>query len=80
MRSETPSARLIIADDQALIREGIQAMLESEPDLEVVGEATNGQEALELCRKLCPATPSAPPDAAPSGTGTPGREPGDRRG
>jgi DNA-binding NarL/FixJ family response regulator len=54
MRSETPSARLIIADDEALIREGIQAMLESEPDLEVVGEATNGQEALELCRKLCP--------------------------
>jgi two-component system, NarL family, response regulator LiaR len=54
MRSETSPARIIIADDQALIREGIQAMLESEPDLEVVGEATNGQEALELCRKLCP--------------------------
>ena len=54
MRSETPSARLIIADDEALIREGIQAMLESEPDLEVVGEATNGREALELCREVCP--------------------------
>jgi DNA-binding NarL/FixJ family response regulator len=54
MRSETSPARIFIADDQALIREGIQAMLESEPDLEVVGEATNGREALELCRELCP--------------------------
>ena len=51
---ETSPARLIIADDQAIIREGIQAMLESELDLEVVGEATNGREALELCRELCP--------------------------
>jgi DNA-binding NarL/FixJ family response regulator len=54
MQGETSPARLIIADDQAIIREGIQAMLESEPDLEVVGEATNGREALELCRELCP--------------------------
>jgi two-component system, NarL family, response regulator LiaR len=54
MQSDTSPARIYIADDQALIREGIQAMLESEPDLEVVGEATNGQEALELCRELCP--------------------------
>jgi two-component system, NarL family, response regulator LiaR len=54
MLGETSPARLIIADDQAIIREGIQAMLESEPDLEVVGEATNGREALELCRELCP--------------------------
>ena len=54
MRGETSLARLIIADDQAIIREGIQAMLESEPDLEVIGAATNGREALELCRKLCP--------------------------
>ena len=54
MRGETSLARLIIADDQAIIREGIQAMLESELDLEVVGEATNGREALEFCRELCP--------------------------
>jgi len=54
MQGETPPGRIFIADDQALIRDGIQAMLESEPDLEVVGEATNGREALELCRELCP--------------------------
>jgi DNA-binding NarL/FixJ family response regulator len=54
MQGETSPARIIITDDHVLIREGIQAMLESEPDLEVIGEATNGGEALELCRKLCP--------------------------
>jgi len=54
MQDETSPARILIADDHALIREGIQAMLESEPDLDVVGEATNGQEALELCHELCP--------------------------
>ena len=47
-------ARLIVADDHALIRKGIEAMLGSEPDLEIVGEATNGREALELCRRLRP--------------------------
>ncbi len=54
MQGETSPARIIITDDHVLVRDGIQAMLESEPDLEVVGEATNGQEALDLCRKLCP--------------------------
>ena len=54
MQGETSPARIIITDDHVLIRDGIQAMLESEPDLEVIGEATNGREALELCRKLCP--------------------------
>jgi NarL family two-component system response regulator LiaR len=54
MQGETSPARILVADDHVLIREGIRAMLESEPDLEVIGEATNGREALELCRKLCP--------------------------
>jgi DNA-binding NarL/FixJ family response regulator/signal transduction histidine kinase len=49
----TPN-RLVIADDHALVREGLRTMLASEPDLEVVGEAANGQETLELCRRLCP--------------------------
>jgi DNA-binding NarL/FixJ family response regulator len=42
--------RILIADDHPLARKGIRAMLESEPNLEVVGEAENGREALELCR------------------------------
>lgn len=49
-----PRARLLIADDHALVREGMRAMLASEQNLEVVGEAENGQEALELCRELRP--------------------------
>jgi len=47
-------ARLVIADDHELVREGLRAMLENEPDLEIVGEATTGREALEVCRQLQP--------------------------
>ena len=47
-------ARLLIVDDNDLIRESTQLMLEGEPDLEVVGEAANGHHALELCRQLRP--------------------------
>lgn len=54
MQGRTSSARLLIADDHALVRKGIEAMLESEPDLEVVGEAEDGREALEFCRRSCP--------------------------
>jgi two-component system, NarL family, response regulator LiaR len=54
MQGEISPVRIIVADDHVLVREGIQAMLESEPDLEVIGEAADGREALELCRELCP--------------------------
>jgi DNA-binding NarL/FixJ family response regulator len=47
-------ARLLIVDDHDVIRQSTQVMLEGEPDLEVVGEAVNGQHALELCRQLRP--------------------------
>ena len=49
-----PPARLIVADDHALLRAGTHAVLAREPDLEVVGEASNGLEAVELCRSLRP--------------------------
>lgn len=45
---------LIVADDHALVREGIRTMLEGAPDLEVVAEAENGQQALDLCRRHDP--------------------------
>ena len=48
------SARLVLADDHDLVREGIRALLEGEPDLMVVGEASNGREAVEVCRELRP--------------------------
>lgn len=40
--------RVIIADDEAIVRRGLRLMLEAEPDLEVVGEATDGAEAVRL--------------------------------
>jgi DNA-binding NarL/FixJ family response regulator len=53
-RSDSTPARLLIADDHALLRSGMRAMLETEPDFEVVAEAENGREAVELCRELLP--------------------------
>jgi DNA-binding NarL/FixJ family response regulator len=46
--------RVLIADDHELLRTGISAMVASEPGLEVVGEAEDGEEAVEFCRKLHP--------------------------
>ena len=48
------TARLLLADDHALARAGLRAMLAPEPDLLVVGEARDGAEALRLCRALRP--------------------------
>jgi DNA-binding NarL/FixJ family response regulator len=47
-------ARILIADDHELVRVGIKHMLGYEEDLEVVGEASNGREVVELCRRLKP--------------------------
>jgi len=44
--------RILIADDHAVVRRGLKEILASEPDMDVVGEAKNGDEALELVRKL----------------------------
>jgi DNA-binding NarL/FixJ family response regulator len=46
--------RILIVDDQALIRTGIQSLLARKPDIEVVGQAGDGAEALELVRALDP--------------------------
>jgi DNA-binding NarL/FixJ family response regulator len=48
------SVRVLIADDQALVRAGFKMILDAEDDLEVVGEATDGLEAVELARSLTP--------------------------
>ena len=42
--------RVLLADDQALIRAGIRALVDSAPDMEVVGEAADGREAVDLVR------------------------------
>lgn len=46
--------RVSLADDQALVRAGLRMILQSQPDLEVVGEAQNGREAVELVRRRRP--------------------------
>lgn len=46
--------KVLIVDDDALIRDGLKLLLEIEDDIEVVGTAKNGQEALDLCKKLKP--------------------------
>ncbi len=46
--------RILIADDHALVREGVAALLQLQDDMEVVGEACDGREALRLTAKLQP--------------------------
>ena len=46
---------VLLADDHAVFRRGLRALLEIEEDIEVVGEAKNGRQAVELTRKLQPA-------------------------
>ena len=46
--------RILIADDHAVVREGLMAMLGAQPDLRLVGEAMDGVEAVALARELCP--------------------------
>ena len=45
---------LVIADDHLVVRDGLRGMLESQPDFEVVGEASNGEEAVQLASSLKP--------------------------
>ena len=49
-----PPIRVLLADDQALVRDGFRSILDREPDLEVVGEAADGVEAIELAARLEP--------------------------
>ena len=48
------TVRIVLADDQALVRRGLRLILEAEPDLEVVGEAEDGEQALAAVAELSP--------------------------
>ena len=50
----TRRIRLVLTDDHAVVRAGLRALFSAHPDLEVVGEAADGREALELCDRLRP--------------------------
>jgi DNA-binding NarL/FixJ family response regulator len=50
----SPSIRVVLVDDHALVRQGFRRILEDDPDLQVVGEASNGLDAIGLVKKTDP--------------------------
>src|ERR1700760_1345420 len=52
--ADFPKIRLLIVDDHPMVRDGILASVRAQPDMEVVGEATCGQEAITLFSKTRP--------------------------
>jgi DNA-binding NarL/FixJ family response regulator len=53
-RDEVGMIRLVLVDDQPGVRQGLRMLLTLEPDMTVVGEASNGREALTLAQQLAP--------------------------
>ena len=52
--SDTDDIRVLIVDDHQMVREGLKVLLSTYEDIEVVGEAANGLEALDRCRLVDP--------------------------
>ena len=50
-----PKVRVLLVDDHAMVREGLRSVLDSYDDVEIVGEASNGQDAVALVEQLRPA-------------------------
>ncbi|HWI07409.1 MAG TPA: response regulator transcription factor [Solirubrobacteraceae bacterium] len=48
------SIRVVIADDQAMVRAGFRSLLNEEPDIDVVGEAADGEQAIAAVRRFSP--------------------------
>ncbi len=46
--------KVLLADDHTVVRQGLRALLAAEEDMDIVGEAENGRQAIQLCRKLSP--------------------------
>ena len=46
--------RILLADDHAMVRKGFRLILETQPDMQIVGEAGNGREAVELADSCIP--------------------------
>jgi NarL family two-component system response regulator LiaR len=52
--SEMKAVRVLIVDDHGMVRKGLMVYLKNRPGLEIVGEARNGQEAVEMCEQVRP--------------------------
>jgi DNA-binding NarL/FixJ family response regulator len=52
--SQPTAIRVLIVDDHAIVQQGLAAMIENEPDMTVIGQASNGQEAIDQYRQLQP--------------------------
>ncbi|MDP2971592.1 MAG: response regulator transcription factor, partial [Deltaproteobacteria bacterium] len=50
----TKKIRVLLAEDHTIVRQGLIALLRAEPDMEVVGEASDGVEAIEMAKKIIP--------------------------
>jgi two-component system, NarL family, response regulator LiaR len=50
----TSPIRVLLTDDHAIVRKGVRALLATEPDIQIVGEASNGAEAVTQAEALCP--------------------------
>jgi DNA-binding NarL/FixJ family response regulator len=54
MTATPPTVRIVVADDHQVVRDGFAGMLDTQPDFTVVGTASDGAEAVRICRQLSP--------------------------
>jgi two-component system NarL family response regulator len=54
MATDANKIRIMVIDDQAVVRQGFVSLIKTVPDMEIVGEGSNGQEAVDLFRRLRP--------------------------
>src|SRR3989442_11851114 len=53
-KDRMPKITVLLADDHTLVRQGLRALLQAEPDIEIVSEAETGRQAVQLTKRLTP--------------------------